>query len=112
MKPAFKLLIWIYFLCYGSAIFMRCSYERRHENKPVIHMIPVHDTLCISVVDHAKVDSLRHVIAELHNTVDSLNTQNFIANYKVERVKYYLKICLRNPTQDKFLKGWINRAVQ
>jgi hypothetical protein len=89
---------------------MRC-YEKK-KAMPVNNIIRIHDTLCISVVDHAKLDSLRHVIAELHNTVDSLNTQNFISNYKVERVKYYLKICLRNPTQDKFLKGWINRAVQ
>lgn len=43
---------------------------------------------------------------------DSLTTQLFLAKYRIERVKYYLNICLKNPSQDKFLKGWIRRAVQ
>ncbi len=33
-------------------------------------------------------------------------------NFRVNRIKFYLKICNKNPKQDKFLKGWINRAVQ
>ena len=28
----------------------------------------------------------------------------------VENAKYYLKITVNNPTQDKFLRGWMNRA--
>ncbi len=39
-------------------------------------------------------------------------TKLFIANYKIERVKYYLKICQRHPSQTKFLVSWINRAIQ
>lgn len=50
-------------------------------------------------------DSLLHVI-------DSLRTKLFIANYKIERVRYYNKICIHNPKQTKFLTGWILRAVQ
>lgn len=30
----------------------------------------------------------------------------------ISNVQYYLNICLKNPSQDKFLKGWIKRAVQ
>jgi len=44
--------------------------------------------------------------------IDSISKKLFIANYKIERVKYYLSICLRNPKQDKFLKGWVKRAVE
>lgn len=43
---------------------------------------------------------------------DSLRTALFQAQFKVNKVRYYLKICLRNPSQDKFLKGWIKRAIQ
>lgn len=43
---------------------------------------------------------------------DSLSTNLFLANYKVEKVKFYLAICLRDKTQDKFLKGWVRRAVE
>jgi hypothetical protein len=43
--------------------------------------------------------------------LDSLSKQVFVARYKLERVKYYLKIAQRNPSQTKFLKSWISRAV-
>lgn len=45
-------------------------------------------------------------------TLDSLTDQLYAAKYKIERVRFYLNICLRNPSQDKFLKGWIKRAIQ
>ena len=35
----------------------------------------------------------------------------FVANLKIERVRYYLAIAQKNPSQTKFLKGWINRAL-
>lgn len=43
---------------------------------------------------------------------DSLRTKLFLANFKIQKVKKYLNICIKNPTQDKFLKGWIRRAVE
>jgi sRNA-binding regulator protein Hfq len=51
------------------------------------------------------------LVAYKHQT-DSLKTQLFLANYRVEQVKVYIKICNRKPSQIKFLKGWITRAVQ
>lgn len=45
-------------------------------------------------------------------TIDSLRTALFLANFKVTKVRKYLKICLHDPSQDKFLKGWIKRAIQ
>lgn len=50
--------------------------------------------------------------ASLRRENDSLRTVLFQAQFKVNKVRYYLKICLRNPTQDKYLKGWIKRAIQ
>ena len=44
--------------------------------------------------------------------LDSLKKKLFVANFKVERVRYYLNICQKNPSQSKFLKGWVSRAVQ
>lgn len=43
---------------------------------------------------------------------DTLRTKLFLANYRVEKVRYYLNICLRNKSQDKFLKGWVRRAIE
>jgi len=57
-------------------------------------------------------DSLRVIIAQFKRENDSLKTALFIAQYKVNRVRYYLNICLRNPSQDKWLKGWVLRAIK
>ncbi|CAB4218311.1 Peptidoglycan binding domain containing protein [uncultured Caudovirales phage] len=43
---------------------------------------------------------------------DTLRKKLFLSNYKVEKVKFYLGICMKNSSQDKFLKGWIRRAVE
>lgn len=43
---------------------------------------------------------------------DSFKTKLFISNYKIERVKHFLRIVDNNPTQIKYLKGWVRRAVQ
>lgn len=45
-------------------------------------------------------------------TIDSLRTALFLEKFKVTKVRKYLKICIHNPSQDKFLKGWIKRAIQ
>lgn len=43
---------------------------------------------------------------------DSLRVELLIAEYRIERVKYYLAIVDRNPSQLKFLRSWIRRAVE
>lgn len=52
-------------------------------------------------------DSLK--LYQLKN--DTLKTQLFLSNYKIEKVRFYLNICLKKPSNDKFLKGWIRRAI-
>lgn len=42
---------------------------------------------------------------------DSLHSRLLVADYKLERVGYYLRIVNRNPSQVKFLRGWLNRAL-
>lgn len=44
--------------------------------------------------------------------LDSIGTELILAQFKIERVRKYYNICKANPTQDKFLKGWIGRAIQ
>ncbi len=34
------------------------------------------------------------------------------ANFKLQRVNYYVGICQRNSSQKQFLLGWIIRAIQ
>lgn len=46
-------------------------------------------------------------------TNDSLKTALGLANSKIEKVKYYVNICLKNPVQKKYFFGWISqRAIK
>jgi len=43
---------------------------------------------------------------------DSLGMRLRAANQKLNKVQFYVNICNKNPKQDKFLKGWVNRALK
>jgi hypothetical protein len=97
------------FLPFIIATFLCCN-----SKGPKIESVavPPADTILYisSGVDHStfdtcKTDSLKHVI-------DSLSRKLFVSDYKIQRVKYYLGIAIKNPSQTKFLKGWINRAIK
>lgn len=36
----------------------------------------------------------------------------FISNYALAKVARYVQIVTKNPTQRKFLLGWINRTLE
>lgn len=49
---------------------------------------------------------------ELRNDLYSVKTKLFNSNYRLLRIKEYIRICMRNPSQDKFLKGWVRRVIE
>lgn len=57
-------------------------------------------------------------ICVLNDSINSLNARplmtktQFIDLYRYERVKKYYRICVNNPTQWKFIKGWLKRAIE
>lgn len=57
-------------------------------------------------------DSLLRECIALNKKVDSLKTELFLSEFKAERMQYYIGIVEHDPSQLKFLKGWINRAIQ
>jgi hypothetical protein len=57
-------------------------------------------------------DSVIRINNALLRRRDSLETALFISLYKIQRVKYYLAIVDRKPSQGKFLRSWITRAVK
>lgn len=61
------------------------------------------DTMLLSSHPH-KIDSLQH-------TCDSLRMVIVARNFTINRIRYYLHIVDRKPSQIKYLKGWIKRAV-
>lgn len=56
-----------------------------------------------------KVDTV-YIMSTLQ--IDSLQERLFVAEYKLGRIKAYKEIVDRNPSQIKFLKGWINRVLE
>lgn len=70
----------------------------------VVDTIRLKDTIYIGVTPQ--------VCIRMQKQRDSATTALFIANYRVERVRFYLNICMRDKTQDKFLKGWVRRAIE
>lgn len=57
-------------------------------------------------------DSLLNECVRLNRQVDSLQTELFLSQFRINRVEHYVGIVDHNPSQLKFLRGWIKRAIQ
>lgn len=82
--------------------------------KEIIY-IPVKDTIS----DEANIIKIINLERELQMTKDSLNYLRdslgedlFVAKYKLSRIKYYTDIVDKKPSQLKYYKGWIKRALK
>ena len=98
-----KLLIFAFafiFACNSNAS-KELSAQKLAITKTDTVYIPRTDTIYLKCSD----DSLKDVISKLRGDL-------FLSNYKIERVRYYLKICIRRPGQTKFLVSWVNRAIK
>lgn len=65
-----------------------------------------------------RIIGLEHYNTLLKDSIDSLKSMNtkiaaesFVANYKLNRIKYYINLVDKKPSQTKFLKGWIKRVL-
>lgn len=46
------------------------------------------------------------------NTIDTIRLASDNSNgRKIERIKYYISICKKNPTNWKYFKGWVLRTM-
>ena len=54
-------------------------------------------------------DSLNRVLIQVN---DTLRARLTIANDKILMIEKYMKIVNKKPSQSKYLKGWINRALR
>lgn len=70
----------------------------------------------VEVIDSLK-GELQKIIIEnesyksaLDNS-DSLKIENFILKYKINRIKQYDSIVIRNSSQSKYFRGWVRRVI-
>lgn len=88
------------FICYANS-----PVEDVH--KPVIERyIPIEST--DSIVH--KVNNTKHIIDSLQQANDSLTGKLQVANYKLERIRYYSDVAKKG-NNIVFLRGWINRVL-
>jgi hypothetical protein len=111
---ALKLFILVTAYLAGLAM---CSEAPIKADSSAMVIVPVSDS--VAMIPPGNCDSIVIALQEetdrnnrLIKRIDSLNTALFKNKYKVERVKYYLAIVNRKPSQAKFLRGWIIRAVK
>lgn len=69
----------------------------------------------IKVIDQVEADSLALCLFQardsLHLYRDSISYEDFLNARRVEKIKYYISICEKKPTNKKFFYGWIKRTM-
>ena len=112
-------------LIYFAAIFAftSCSNHRlvdtvKIQHDSLAHMAQVVDSLQIEIETmrrnaFALSDSIISLNNELYfaKQIPDMSADCFVAKYKIERVRYYMRIANNNQSQRVFLRGWINRVL-
>lgn len=100
-------------------LFASC---KQAESKPVIIEKPVKliqiDTVFVPKIDTVFIVKENISLVKLQKANDSLKNANNKLGKKllhselvITNAKYYLNIVNKNPSQQKFLRGWMNRAL-
>lgn len=86
-----------------------CASPKTPEVKRVV------DTVFVPVPSHMVCDTA-YVTVNVRDTIymgsDSMAQHLTAATIRLNSIKMYVNICNRNPKQDKFLRGWINRRLR
>lgn len=73
--------------------------------------VPVEDSVAIGE-NIALREMLRRTQDSLNAFKNSMSSNEFIAKYKLERIRHYTNIVDKNPKQMKYYKGWIKRVLE
>ena len=95
---------------------------KQAEIKPTIIEKPFEviriDTIFIPKTDTVFITKSDVSVIQLQKSIDSLKTANnklgkrlLHSELVITNAKYYLNIVNKNPSQQKFLRGWMNRAL-
>ena len=107
----FKLLFVILFV-----LCVSCK-QKVTENKQFQYKIDSLTTELNIIKDSLKLEQLKYqdVVSNLticDSTSKALNSELFVANYKLGRIKEYCDIVKRDNTQLKYLRGWVMRVLE
>lgn len=69
----------------------------------------------ITIVDNQKVDSLANCLKSTQDSLafyrDSISYDDYMNARRIEKIKYYIKICENNSKNKQFFFGWIRRTM-
>lgn len=99
----------------GICVIILCTVCTNFKNNTIpvekIIYVPITDTTCVDSLIYYR-EQLRRTQDSLAYVKDSLGEDLFVARYKLGRIKYYTDIVDNKPSQIKFYKGWIKRALK
>lgn len=113
------------FLCLAISIMIAgCSFscsssegsvKKGNVAKPDTVFIDVKKTDTVLVDRVNELDSLVRAIKQAKDSTkfyrDSVYYRNYINGRKIEKIKYYIKICEKNTKNKKYFFGWIKRTM-
>lgn len=101
-------------------LFMSCSSKNiintnKNTDEQVLDTIVVIKYDIIMIVDDAKLDSLAKCLKSTQDSLvfyrDSIRYDDYINARRIEKIKYYIKICENNSKNKQFFFGWIRRTM-
>ena len=102
------------FLCLLTTLMISCEPSVQKTVEPVIQ---VPDTVYVEVpvINQERIKELESDVQFWKHKVDSLNTtipyEDYMNARRMEKVKYYISICEKKPSNTKFFDGWIKRTM-
>lgn len=78
-----------------------------------LNPVVIHDTVYVPKPVNVECDTLQytHKIDSMYNRIDKYSKALLLERTRIEAVKKYVRIVDKNPSQIKFLKGWVKRAI-
>ncbi len=68
----------------------------------------------VSVINRCTVKLLT-VVEErdsLQKLCNTLHTKIFLIDYKLQKIDFYIRLCIKDKRKDKYLKRWCRRVLQ
>ena len=108
-----EFIFFVVFCCIilTSITVSHCSPPTGEQPVEKIIYIPIEDSVAIGE-NIALREMLRRTQDSLNAFKNSMSSDEFIAKYKLERIRHYTNIVDKNPKQMKYYKGWIKRVLE
>lgn len=103
------------FICLLMVFMFSCEGKSggeliEHKNQDTIYSVEVvyvTDTILILELK----DEIKILRDSLERVTNEITYENYINARRIEKIKYYINITERNPTNQKFFFGWVRRTM-